>query len=452
MKQRYPFYWITGMIVLGSSFCSPASASETASVRFPLTMSEDGNTFVDQDQQTFFYVADYSLEILAKLTLEETEFYLETRRQQGFTVLQAFATPPAAEMTNAEGFPGFDPIGDITSPVDGWWDHVAAVCEIAEKKGMAVNLMSLFFGCCAQYAHYWTPNLNEENAFQYGHFLGTRFRDHKNVLWLHGGDQQPGEWLPLVRAMAQGIREAGNSGLQSYLSTGYNLQDYGATARTLDREAWMDYHTLYHYSGCFYPEMLVSKWIAPEKPLIAAWLAYENQSPGGEPRIIRQQAWLPFLTGGCGTTFLQGQMWWFTGVDWRSLLHSPGATYTSIAAEALRHLPWNTLQPDDQEKLVIEGIGSFGTYDYANTAISSNHSLAIIYVPTKRTLGIDRNVLARGDISATWIDPTNGKSIKAGTLLHEESHADRAELLKLSSPGENSQHDEDWVLILSILP
>lgn len=415
-----------------------AFAAEPPAPVFPIRASDDGSHFVDAAGRPFASVTDWTLEIMAKLSKEDALHYIETRHQQGFTGIQCFVTPPFPEQRNAEGHFGFDPATDLTRPVDGWWDHADWFAAECEKRGMIVSFHSLFFGCCAQFSHYWSPWINAGNARTYGRFLGRRFAARKNVVWVHGGDREAAEWLPLVREMAAGIEEEAPHHLQGYNAAGYNFMTSGSTHRSLHTEQWVDFNTTAHWDGVFYPEITLARSMQPSKPVLAVWLSLENQVPGYTPVKMRQQAWLPFIAGGTGTTWGHGQMWWFNNVPWKDMLQSPGAVQTGLAARLIAAMPWADWVTDDTETLVRDGIGMYGTFDYANAAITRDRSFAIVYVPTARTLTLDLSTL-RGPVTAEWIDPVNG-SVKPAAL-------DTA-TAQVTTPGANAAGDADWVLTL----
>ncbi|MFO1499583.1 MAG: DUF4038 domain-containing protein [Verrucomicrobiota bacterium] len=56
-----------------------------------LKVSDNHRFLVRQDGQPFFYLGDTAWELFHRLNREEATKYLETRAQQGFTVIQAVA-------------------------------------------------------------------------------------------------------------------------------------------------------------------------------------------------------------------------------------------------------------------------------------------------------------------------------------------------------------------------
>lgn len=149
--------------------------------------------------------------------------YFAKRRQQGFDVIMTGATQFGLR-NNAPllqgGFPfqsqfvyAYDssertPIGDITAPNPAAWDYVGHLIDRAGQQGLAIALLPMSNGGSAPYV----ASLQSTNtAFSFGVWLGQRFADKSNLIWVLGGDVCAVEQTVLDRttALAQGIRAGG---------------------------------------------------------------------------------------------------------------------------------------------------------------------------------------------------------------------------------------------------
>jgi hypothetical protein len=105
--------------------------------------------------------------------------------------------------------------------------------------------------------------------------------------------------------------------------------------------------------------------------------------------------------------------------------------------------------PDQQHRLLTAGYGTYtttgnvGSSDYATAASTPDGTLAIAYLPDRRTVTVDLTRL-RPTVTGRWFDPTNGSStpIPAAALA-------KAGPVELAPPGANAAGDNDWVLVLS---
>src|SRR4051812_39801682 len=76
------------------AFCAavPVSAQpRDGAGPLPVSVSANGHYLVTSDGKPFFWLADTAWELVHSTTREEIQYYLQTRAQQGFTVIQAVA-------------------------------------------------------------------------------------------------------------------------------------------------------------------------------------------------------------------------------------------------------------------------------------------------------------------------------------------------------------------------
>jgi hypothetical protein len=401
---------------------------------FPLTVAPSGRHLQDQLGQPFFFQADYVLEILTHLTPAQTLEYLDTRQQQGFTAIRAFLQPPGILHTNRLGFRAFDPPGDLSKPVQGWFDHAAWFAREAGRRGMLVAFDSLFFGCCAQSEHYWSPYLTPANARAYGRFLGNHFKNNPNILWIHGGDQDPAEWLPQLRDLLEALRSTGAPHLQTLHPAINGGRMYGAPAHSGELETWLDLRCVFVHRPS-YPDFHRRWNLAPAKPAILSESFFEkDEGFGYTPLRLRQLIYWSYLGGGAGHTYGNAAVWSFPS-SWRKDLDTAGTRELQYAQTLLRPR-WQLLEPDQHETLITRGAGFYGDTRYALAAFATDRSFALAYLPPDfRQLTFNLATLPGPGIRATWFNPRNGTSLPP-TLL-------KATEVTLSPPD-----PEDWVLLL----
>ena len=74
----------------------------------------------------------------------------------------------------------------------------------------------------------------------YGRYLANRFRNHANILWVHGGDFNPPE-KDLLRALASGIREVDSRSLHTF----HGSRGTSATSYLGMAEPWLQVSNIY---------------------------------------------------------------------------------------------------------------------------------------------------------------------------------------------------------------
>ena len=114
--------------------------------------------------------------------------------------------------------------------------------------------------------------------------------------------------------------------------------------------------------------------------------------------------------------------------------------------------PWHSLVPDQAHVLVTAGYGTFWSggepssgisqNDYVTAASTPDGKLALVYIPTVRTVTVDLARLS-GSITARWYDPTSGtyQPIAGSPFPNTGSQ-------NFTTPGVHADGAGDWVLVL----
>ena len=109
---------------------------------------------------------------------------------------------------------------------------------------------------------------------------------------------------------------------------------------------------------------------------------------------------------------------------------------------------WWNLVPDTSHQVltsgygIYDGFGNIASNDYATAAMTSDSSLLIAYFPTRRNVTVSMSKFA-GSVNAKWFDPSNGTySTISGSPFNNAGNK------HFSPPGNNSDNNGDWVLVL----
>ena len=215
----------------------------------PLRVSDNGRFLQHADGAPFFWLGDTAWELFHRLTREEAGLYLEKRRAQGFTVIQAVA------LAEFDGLRTPNPYGDLplrdldpARPNDAYFRHVDWIVDQAAGKGLCIGLLPTWGDKVVRDAWGTGPVVfDEANARAYGLWLGRRYGRRQNVAWILGGDR-PAVWRdqtdyrPIWRAMASGIDEgSGGGALMTYHPCG---GETNRSSRHLHGEGWLDVHMM----------------------------------------------------------------------------------------------------------------------------------------------------------------------------------------------------------------
>jgi hypothetical protein len=107
----------------------------------------------------------------------------------------------------------------------------------------------------------------------------------------------------------------------------------------------------------------------------------------------------------------------------------------------LLRLPWWTLEPDQGGTLIAAGQGEAN--DRAVAARSADRSIALVYVPTVRSVSIHLRDLAGPSTMGWWYDPADGRYLPATASPVQTSGTHTFRPLASNSAGYG-----DWVLVL----
>ena len=440
---------------------------------FPVRISANHRYLVDADGVPWRIQADSAWLMSSEATPEEVDEYLRTRSAQGFNAFYLMAMVHAGEYEDAKHAPnnrrGDPPLArpdEYSSAAASaasrrYWSWVDDIIIKAGRHGMAVILAYNYLGWQGGAQGWYALNAaqpSDQSLREWGRWLGRRFKDRANVIWLGLGDFVPPAGSQGARravAVAQGIRDAGATqllvaepagpdgipgedpsfGSQVDVNSfyGYGPEGRGAVYQTADR-AWRD---------------------TPTRP---AWMQegtyeYENNMGhfSGEPWDTRRARYWSVLAGGtAGDGFGNRDVW-----RWRNLpdaLTTPGATYSHHAFAFFATMPWWLLEPSGTDAgftgadLVPSGAGTYGALDYITAARTSDHRWLLAYVPVteagRRTFTVTLDGMA-STVWARWFDPTTGgyRPASPSPLVPGGRHA-------FTTPGARADGTDDWLLVL----
>lgn len=409
----------------------------------PIRVSPNGRYFVDAQGRPFFWLGDTAWPLFAQYSRQEAEAYLDNRSQKGFTVIQGVLA-----WGGGTGFehpmPGPNYAGQTpwlespSHPNDAYFEHVDHLLRFAAGRGLVLAMLPTW--------GYYVNDvkvLDPTNARAYGRWLGARYKDQPNVVWVNGGDRIPSGFEPVYRALAQGLREGdGGAHLITYHPCGWR-----SSAQFFHQEGWLDFNMIQTWTewAKIHPAVLADSLLSPSKPVVLGEPAYENgpEYPLGPitPLIVRRQAWWAFMAGGF-FTYGQDQMWRM-GPGWTSTFDTPGAGHMTQFKAIATSRPWWKMVPD--QGLFASGVSCERTLNAARRAVDG--SCALVYLSSQCHVLIHLDKIATKHVKATWVNPASGEQKDAGThatgnLVEGTFPQPKAQWF--STPG----HWEDAVLIL----
>jgi len=180
-------------ILLSLSFPWVAAAEDAVRQLPAIRVHADGHYLETTDGKPFFWLGDTGWKVIHCLSRSDASYYLHTRAQQGFTIVQLMVLDEndGITETNALGqLPFID--SDPTRPNDNFFDRVVEIADEAAADGLYVALLPAWGD---QLTAPWGEgprifrNDNLPAVHRYAKYLALRLRGRSNVVWMLGGDR-----------------------------------------------------------------------------------------------------------------------------------------------------------------------------------------------------------------------------------------------------------------------
>ncbi len=398
----------------------------------PLHISSNQRYLVDRNDRPFLLQGDAAWSLIANLSREDAAVYLSNRRAKGFNAIlvnlieHKFA---AHAPSNVYGEAPFPNVLDFSVPNEKYFAHADWVIRKAAENGLTVLLAPIYLGYVGKDEGFYDETManGPEKCLAYGRFLGKRYKDFDNILWVLGGDRDPGAAREDVDMVAYGIRESDRRHLMTaHCATESSpIEQYPGS--------WLQVSSSYAYQivhlrlGWDYDR-------APVKPIFLIESIYEGEHNSSEVQVRRQAYWA-VLCGEFGHVMGNAPIWLFDP-GWKEAMEKPGSLGMMYWGRLFRSRAWQGLVPDREHKIVTEGVGEFWGLDYMAAASTPDGGLMIAYMPEARPITVDLAHLSKEPVKAWWFNPRDGTSSLCGTFAPSGPSV-------FNPPGKG-----DWVLVV----
>lgn len=430
---------------------APGSEARPEGPPFVTSVSPSRRYFLDQYGSPILLQGDSPWTLMTRLSPQQAQLWFADRRRQGFNaaiVSLIGATGNGAPSDDGATFDGLVPFvnGDILQWQEPYWERVTAYLRIAADHGITVMLYPIDGWTIG---HSFVPK-SIAQCHSYGVKVAQRFRDLPNIVWMSGGDYVSSSEDPArgsdvdhcIDAMMRGVREAGDG---RPFTMQLNPQSISTQNPYWARR--VDWNFVYTYPPT-YEAMLDAYRRQPAIPAVLGEANYEGENnhpqtpPTTDETLRRQVLWA--LTSGAAGEFVGSDDWEFHD-GWEQRLSTRALTQITQLRTLFSTLAWWQLVPDTANELVTAGRGTelqtgeakdVLENDYVTAARTPDGHLAVIYLPTQRTISVNTSAMAPG-ARATWIDPTSGgrRPVPMSATF--------------TTPGANADGRNDWLLVLT---
>lgn len=397
----------------------------------PLRIAPDHRHLVDHTGQPFLAQGDAAWSLISGLTKEDAEKYLEARRRQGFnSIIVNLIEHKFHGPVDRYGAAPFITPGDFSTPNEKYFAHADWVIRKAQEKGIVVFLAPIYLGYIGL-DEGWVDELianGPEKARNWGRYVGKRYRDFDNIVWIIGGDRNPDTAREDVDAVAAGIKETDDR----HLLTAHCHPENSAIDQYAN-EGWLDLNSTYTY-GIVHQKLRADYDRQPPMPFVLIETTYEGEHNASAVQIRRQAYWA-ILQGATGQ-FIGNRPMWLFDPGWETALESAGSRDMARMYALFTSRRWDLLVPDEKHAIVVDGLGEFNGLDYLTAARASDGSLVMAYLPSARTITVDMKSIKSEQAAASWFNPRTGESSVIGKFPTTGNKT-------LTPPAEG-----DWVFIL----
>jgi Protein of unknown function (DUF4038)/Putative collagen-binding domain of a collagenase len=437
--------------------------AQSQAVLPPLKISVNKRYFQTSDGQQFFWLGDTGWLLFSKCNTAEAIKYLETRRQQGFNVVQVmmlhslgavsiYGDSALIEKNIAQ------PNINSNNPEHDYWSQIDFVIQEAAKRGMYIALVPL-----------WGSNIKDgkvtvQQAAFYATFIAQRYGKYSNIIWLNGGDIKGSDAPEVWNTIGTTIKKHDARHLITFHPRGRN-----SSSEWFHKEQWLDFnmfqsgHKDYaqdtgsneknHYGEDNWKFVNADYKRLPVKPTMDGEPSYENIPHGLhdslQPRWaaadIRRYAYWSVFAGGAGFTYGENAVMQFHtmgnkggsfGVNrnWVETIHAPAAEQMQYLKKLILSKPYFDREPAQQ--IIVDNTKD--KYNYILATKGKTYAMAYIY--TGRNFSVDVKKINFKITKATWYNPANGTTTAINNFR-------KTGIVEFDPPGEE-RAGNDWVLVL----
>jgi hypothetical protein len=300
---------------------------------------------------------------------------------------------------------------------------------------------------------------NQQNAREFGNWIGNRYKDRDNIIWIIGGDRNPREGTDDVEVwnqLAEGIAESAGGYDNTLMSFHPQPRKWGGSSTWFHQQPWLDFNM--HQTGhcadkSTYQHIRHDYALAPVKPVLDGEPLYEDHPNCFRPDVlghsvpedIRRIMYWNVFAGAFGQTYGCHDVWQMfkQGRDpinrplrpWPVALDLPMANQVRYLKNLMLSRPYLTRIPGQDMVLA----GQEENNDYVIATRDQQGSYAMIYFPTGKSRDLDLTSLNGSNLNTWWYDPRTGATFRGEAL----SNSSRVDIAPPSSGKGN-----DWVLVI----
>jgi hypothetical protein len=424
-----------------------------------LKVTPNGHFLEYQDGTPFFWLGDTGWDLFFKLNLKQIKAYLDNRAAKGFNVIQAVAISEQSGLLAPNRY-GEVPLKNLdpTQPNSKYFAPIDRTIQLAAARHIFIGLLPTWGDKVAKMWGTGPEIFDSLNAYTYGKWLGNRYKNAWNIIWIVGGDRpafsDTMDWRPVWRAMIRGIREGtGGKAIVTYHPSGESSSSrfWSNDSSYLDVNMMQSGHRIHDFPA--WDWIRKDYDLQPPKPALDGEPNYEDHPVNWNPKNgyfrdydVRKQLYRSVFSGACGITYGHNSIFQFYGPGdkkinfadryWTEALDRPGAFQAGYLKRLILSRPSLNRIPD--QSMIMSGQGNENAH-YITAFHDTDSTYAMIYLPAGDKIEINTACIKAKTIKASWFDPKTGKIARSFSLNPGNTHW-------FIPPTTGMKND--WVLIL----
>lgn len=421
-----------------------------------LKVSENCRFIIHENGEPFLYFGDTAWELFHRLTEQDIDRYFDNRVKKGFTVIQAVILPELDGINTADRN-GNKPLlnNNPETPNELYFKWIDKIIHKAAMKGLYIGLLPTWGDKVDLQGGIGPVLFDEINAAIYGSFLGKRYKDYPNIIWINGGDRSGGgNNFKVWNALANAIKKEDPNHLMTY-----HPQGEASSSNWFHDCEWLDFnfcqtgHAQQTYE--IYKRLLAHDYnLKPVKPCMDGEPRYEDlpyKFKEGNRRFddvdVRQSLYWSLLSGAFGYTYGCNNIWQFyskgrasmcyANRDWSESLDLSGVDCIVHAKKLLSSFDYLSRMPDQSIIITPQKNDS----DFA--VATRGKDFAFIYLPNGNPIEVSLSKILAKEVNLSWFNPRDGKFSNITNL--------RTNRTFYAKPAKNGRGN-DWILIIQSIP
>ena len=428
-----------------------------------LRVSDNHHFLVNEDGSPFFWLGDTGWELLHRLDKSDTEHYLRNRSGKGFNVVQCVLPGlMGLEVPNQKGELFLDNL-DPSKPNEKYFEHVDWVIDKANEFGIKLAILPVWGGQIEEDHPVIRSKkiFDEKTAYIYGVYLGNRYKDRSNIVWVLGGDTKPEGYEKVWENLVKGLKAGGSNHLISY-----HIYGEMSSSEFWHHSDWLDFNMIQsgHISAFYDNYRLIERdyKLTPPKPVLDGEPIYEGIHIGfarvngrANDHHVRVEAYWSVFSGGFGYTYGHNSIWQMYSNDrtplfraemtWKEAMEAPGSSQMHHLKNLMLSRPFLSRIPDQS----ILNPSASRNVDHLQatrdgTPDKKDATYIMVYFPyMTHKYKVKTNAIAASKLRVWWFDPRTGVSFPYGEI-------DNSGIFEIpwGSNINTNNGGPDWVLVI----